>query len=122
MSDDYLDFRSDTVTRPTPQMRAAMAEAPVDADPHPDQIHYNDCLMSQELTDHLIRDLSGAPAVQEPLPVDQAVGAQEMMHGAVPDADAEQPMYDACQMTEELFDQQIQQMSQQALLLRFIFG
>jgi len=29
---EYLDFRSDTVTRPTPQMRAAMAEAPVGDD------------------------------------------------------------------------------------------
>ena len=27
MGDDYLDFRSDTVTRPTPGMRAAVAEA-----------------------------------------------------------------------------------------------
>ena len=32
MSGEYLDFRSDTVTRPTPQMRAAMAEAPVGDD------------------------------------------------------------------------------------------
>jgi len=32
MPDDYLDFRSDTVTRPTPPMRAAMAEAPVGDD------------------------------------------------------------------------------------------
>jgi threonine aldolase len=32
MSHDYLDFRSDTVTRPTPQMRAAMADAPVGDD------------------------------------------------------------------------------------------
>jgi threonine aldolase len=32
MSDDYLDFRSDTVTRPTPPMRAAMAEAAVGDD------------------------------------------------------------------------------------------
>ena len=32
MSDSYLDFRSDTVTRPTPGMRAAMAEAPVGDD------------------------------------------------------------------------------------------
>jgi len=32
MPDDLLDFRSDTVTRPTPQMRAAMAEAPVGDD------------------------------------------------------------------------------------------
>jgi threonine aldolase len=32
MSDRYLDFRSDTVTRPTSAMRAAMAEAPVGDD------------------------------------------------------------------------------------------
>ena len=32
MPDEYLDFRSDTVTRPTPQMRAAMAEALVGDD------------------------------------------------------------------------------------------
>jgi threonine aldolase len=32
MPDEYLDFRSDTVTRPTPQMRAAMAEAEVGDD------------------------------------------------------------------------------------------
>ena len=32
MSEGYLDFRSDTVTRPTPAMRAAMAEAPVGDD------------------------------------------------------------------------------------------
>jgi len=32
MPDDYLDFRSDTVTRPTPPMRAAMAEAAVGDD------------------------------------------------------------------------------------------
>jgi len=32
MPDKYLDFRSDTVTRPTPQMRAAMAEAEVGDD------------------------------------------------------------------------------------------
>jgi len=32
MPDGYLDFRSDTVTRPTPQMRAAMAEAAVGDD------------------------------------------------------------------------------------------
>lgn len=32
MPDEYLDFRSDTVTRPTPQMRAAMAEAAVGDD------------------------------------------------------------------------------------------
>ncbi|MFH1921582.1 MAG: GntG family PLP-dependent aldolase [Planctomycetota bacterium] len=32
MPDETLDFRSDTVTRPTPQMRAAMAEAPLGDD------------------------------------------------------------------------------------------
>ncbi len=32
MSHDILDFRSDTATRPTPGMRAAMAEAPVGDD------------------------------------------------------------------------------------------
>ena len=32
MSDDYVDLRSDTVTRPTPAMRAAMAEAEVGDD------------------------------------------------------------------------------------------
>ena len=32
MPDEYLDFRSDTVTRPTPQMRAAMADAVVGDD------------------------------------------------------------------------------------------
>lgn len=32
MPEDYLDFRSDTVTRPTPQMRAAMAGAAVGDD------------------------------------------------------------------------------------------
>jgi threonine aldolase len=32
MVDDFLDFRSDTVTRPTPAMRAAMAEAAVGDD------------------------------------------------------------------------------------------
>ena len=32
MPDELLDFRSDTVTRPTPPMRAAMAEAPVGDD------------------------------------------------------------------------------------------
>lgn len=32
MSDKLLDFRSDTVTRPTPGMRAAMAQAPVGDD------------------------------------------------------------------------------------------
>ena len=32
MPDDYLDFRSDTVTRPTPPMRAAMADAAVGDD------------------------------------------------------------------------------------------
>lgn len=32
MSDESLDFRSDTVTRPTPHMRAAMAEAAVGDD------------------------------------------------------------------------------------------
>ncbi len=32
MADGYLDFRSDTVTRPTAPMRAAMAEAPVGDD------------------------------------------------------------------------------------------
>jgi threonine aldolase len=32
MPDEYLDFRSDTVTRPTPQMRQAMAEATVGDD------------------------------------------------------------------------------------------
>ncbi len=32
MPDQYLDFRSDTVTRPTREMRAAMAQAPVGDD------------------------------------------------------------------------------------------
>ena len=32
MPDEYLDFRSDTITRPTPQMRAAIADAVVGDD------------------------------------------------------------------------------------------
>ena len=36
VSMDYMDFRSDTVTWPTPEMREAMAKAPVGDDVYGD--------------------------------------------------------------------------------------
>ena len=63
MMDRIIDIRSDTVTQPTPEMRRAMAEAPVGDDVYGDDPTVN--RLEPDLPPEILREVpEGIPAAQ----------------------------------------------------------